>query len=213
MWIPVIIVAALTTFFSECYCMSQKKPHSTPMLSTLNTVQSVPRRVTNGINVSVRQQISWSKAYKRFISQSQSHNGTGKKFRKTKSQKSPEGYMEDSIVDIDYRIMAPPAIFVDGYNVIGMMNSLKGVTGIGNNLDAERESLINDLCILRGVTGWLIEVIFDAYKSPSISSKSKSKTESIDNVIVTFTSSSETADNHIERRFAELKSSGFTNMV
>eukprot|EP00597_Dinobryon_sp_UTEXLB2267_P000506 CAMPEP_0170059662 /NCGR_PEP_ID=MMETSP0019_2-20121128/1862_1 /TAXON_ID=98059 /ORGANISM="Dinobryon sp., Strain UTEXLB2267" /LENGTH=321 /DNA_ID=CAMNT_0010264981 /DNA_START=446 /DNA_END=1409 /DNA_ORIENTATION=+ len=109
--------------------------------------------------------------------------------------------------------MRPPAIFVDGYNVIGMMNSLKGVSGIGNDLDAQRDSLINDLCILRGVTGWAIEVIFDAYKSPSMSSKSKSKSESIDNIMVTFTSSSETADNHIERRFAELKSSGFTNMA
>lgn len=39
------------------------------------------------------------------------------------------------------------------------------------------------------------------------------KRESVDNILVTYTSSSETADNHIERRFEELRQEGFNNMV
>jgi predicted RNA-binding protein with PIN domain len=94
---------------------------------------------------------------------------------------------------------------VDGYNIIGYINKQEG-----RNLDLAdaRDCLINDLAVLRGATGWWIEVVFDAYNVHG-----PSKTESIDSLMVTYTSSAETADNHIERRFSELKQSGFTNMI
>jgi predicted RNA-binding protein with PIN domain len=91
---------------------------------------------------------------------------------------------------------------------------------LSSDLGEDRDRLLNDLCILRGVTGWAIEVIFDAYKAPPspssaspFSSGMKSRSQTVDGVVVTFTSNSETADNYIERRFEELRKSGFTNMV
>jgi predicted RNA-binding protein with PIN domain len=64
--------------------------------------------------------------------------------------------------------------------------------------------------VLRGATGWLIEVVFDAYQH-LVAKPSGSK--SVDNVVVTFTTRAETADNHIERRFETLRKANFTNMV
>ena len=37
--------------------------------------------------------------------------------------------------------------------------------GLGSDLDSARGTLIHDLGVLRGATGWLIEVVFDAYNS------------------------------------------------
>ena len=50
--------------------------------------------------------------------------------------------------------------------------------------------------------------MFDAYKV-----KTAQKVESVDGVCCVYTSAQETADGYIERRFAELKAVGFTNMV
>lgn len=66
----------------------------------------------------------------------------------------------------------------------------------------------SDLGVLRGATGWCIEVVFDAYKQAGPENR-----HSVDNVIVTFTSKDDTADTYIEKRFAELRTEGFTNMV
>ena len=185
-------------------------------------VSSNPPRVVSGGGVSVRQQIAWAKAYKRFISKSSSTSmQQGKKFRKEKSSKK-EALDLGETIDIDFTTFKPPAVFVDGYNIIGFTNSLKGMDNLSADLGEDRDRLINDLCILRGVTGWAIEVIFDAYKAPPSPSTSpfstssagmKSRSQTVDGVAVTFTSNSETADNYIERRFEELRKAGFTNMV
>ena len=69
--------------------------------------------------------------------------------------------------------------------------------------------ICSDLSVLKGATGWWIEVVFDAYKQGG-------PTENrilADNVGVTFTSREDTADSYIERRFADLRLEGFTNMV
>ncbi len=185
--------------------------------------ESLPPRVISGAGVSVRKQIAWVKAYKRFLSKSSTSIHQGKKFRKEKSTKKDQTELDDTI-DFDFTIMKPPAVFVDGYNIIGYTNSLKGMDNLSADLAEDRDRLINDLCILRGVTGWAIEVIFDAYKTPfyspssstspsSASGVKSSRSQNIDGVVVTFTSNSETADNHIERRFEELRKDGFTNMV
>lgn len=171
-----------------------------------------PPRVVGRTGVSVRQQIAWAKAYKRFISKSS--DSIGKKFRKEKSAKNST-LENDEEIEMDFSIMKPPAVFVDGYNIIGFTNSLKGLERLSNDLNEDRDKLINDLCVLRGVTGWAIEVIFDAYKAPYSSSSAliNSRSQNIDGLVVTFTSNSETADNYIERRFEELRQAGFVNMV
>eukprot|EP01036_Dinobryon_divergens_P029049 gene29049-38100_t len=177
-----------------------------------------PPRVVSGAGVSVRQQIAWAKAFKRFISMSSTSTQQGKKFRKEKSSKKDSLELDETI-DIDFTTIKPPAVFVDGYNIIGFTNSLKGMDNLSSDLGEDRDRLLNDLCILRGVTGWAIEVIFDAYKAPPspsaspFSSGMKSRSQTVDGVVVTFTSNSETADNYIERRFEELRKSGFTNMA
>jgi len=76
------------------------------------------------------------------------------------------------------------------------------------DLEDARDCLISDLNVLQGSTGWLIEVIFDAYKTGG-----NEISKVIDNVSVTFTSASETADNHIERKCEQLRKDGFTNII
>ena len=135
-------------------------------------------------------------------SPSNSKRVANKKFRK---DKGPKEEVKEEYFEVDYVKMKPPAVFVDGYNIIGFMNR-KGNRGI--SLEDARDCLISDLTVLRGATDWHIEVVFDVYKSIGHQSSS-----SVDNVIVTYTSMSETADNYIERRFEELKKDGFSNMI
>ena len=145
--------------------------------------------------VPVRQQIAWAKAYKRLMKiQSQGGSSLGKKFTKERTAK----VAEEEYVEIDYAETKPPAIFVDGYNVIGYINSVEN-----RNIDLSdaRDCLISDLSVLCGATGWWIELVFDAY---DVGANTVSE-DIVDQVHVSYTSRSETADNLIERRFSELK--------
>lgn len=180
-------------------------PSANPSTTNVNSEPSSPSsRVTNQINIPIRQQIAWAKAYKRLMTQSSSSStGQAKKFRRKGGTK----VVEEEYVEINYVETKPPAVFVDGYNIIGYMKQTE------NNyanvpLDDARESLISDLSVLRGATGWWIEVIFDAYLN-----QTPEKQEFVDNILVTYTGKDETADNHIERRFVKLRNDGFTNMV
>lgn len=161
-----------------------------------------PMRVDNNINIPVRQQIAWAKAYKRIMTSSfSSANHVTRKFRQDRGPKEEE----EEYTEIDFKKTKPPAVFVDGYNIIGYINSVEG-----RNIafDDARDCLISDLAVLRSATGWWIEVVFDAYKAMT-----PQKTESIDSLLVHYTGMSETADNFIERRFGELAAEGFTNMI
>jgi predicted RNA-binding protein with PIN domain len=161
-----------------------------------------PMRVDNNINIPVRQQIAWAKAYKRIMTSSfSSSNHVTKKFRQDRGPKEEE----EEYTEIDFKKTKPPAVFVDGYNIIGYINSVEG-----RNIafDDARDCLISDLAVLRSATGWWIEVVFDAYKAMT-----PQKSESIDSLLVHYTGMSETADNFIERRFGELAAEGFTNMI
>ena len=165
--------------------------------------KSPPMRVSNKINVPVRQQIAWAKAYKRlmaarFAPASTSHVPN----YKSKNVKQ----VEEDYVEVDYVNVKPPAVFIDGYNVIGYINS---VEKRDISLEDARDCLISDMSVLRGATGWWIELVFDAYGSAG-GAESRALAE---NVLVTYTSRQETADTHIERRFAELRAQGFTNMI
>ena len=147
----------------------------------------------------VRQQIAWAKAYKRFMSNSNTQ--VAKRFKKERGPKEEE----EEYVEIDYENTPPPAVFVDGYNVIGHINMVEGRS---LDLDSARECLVADLAVLKGATGWWIELVFDAYQASS-----PERRESVDNVFVTFTGPGETADDYIERRFSDLQKEGFKNMV
>ena len=141
----------------------------------------VPRRVQAGTGVSVRKQIAYAKAYKRLVS------GTGvsstlsptRKFKQPKTEKREQ----EEYVEIDYETTKPPAVFVDGYNVIGYLskkNNKNNDNGMGNyalvghpmgildtsvSIEDARDSLVGDLGVLVGATGWMVEVVFDAYKA------------------------------------------------
>ena len=182
----------------------KKKDGSSPVdsLPSSPTVAAKPVRVTSNTNIPVRQQIAWAKAYKRLVSS----NGFNKKddTRKFRQQSRPKE-AEEEYVEIDYKNVKPPALFVDGYNIIGYLNTVEGRS---ISFDEARDCLIADLSVLCGATGWFVEVIFDAYKVASPQS-----TQTIDSLLVTYTSMAETADNYIERRFTELSNSGYNNMV
>lgn len=148
----------------------------------------------------------WAKMSKSLMAASSSScvtsNHVPKKYKKKETEKPvPEEYVE-----IDYHNTRPPALFVDGYNIVGHMRAL----GEFDRFDfaSARDSLIGDLAILQSTTGWWIEVVFDAYKTGS-----PERQEVVDSVLVTYTSPQETADSYIERRFNELSEQGFTNMI
>lgn len=164
----------------------------------------LPKRVTSNTNIPVRQQIAWAKAYKRFVEVSQKsssyNNKQTQRFRKEKGIKEVNNSNDTDLVS--YVDTKPPAIFIDGYNIIGFMRTVEGSTII--DFEESRDSLISDLAVLKSSTGWWIEVVFDAYKrgnSNQVKSMRSDTLKSIDGVIVTYTTRSETADNYIERRF------------
>lgn len=160
-------------------------------------------RVRNNVNVSVKQQIAWAKAAKRLMT---APKDIGPKVtKKYKKETNEQPIIDEKIDDIYFTTTKPPAVFVDGYNIIGYMQTQGGQR---MHLEEARDSLISDLAILHGATGWYIEVVFDAYQV-----KGPEKSEEVSGVLVTFPASSETADNYIERRFEELRKEGFTNMV
>lgn len=167
-----------------------------------NNQQQPPRVIRSVAGISVKQQIAWIKSYKKLKSQ-QGQISIGNKFRQNKAPKLEK----EEYIEIDYNETKPPAIFVDGYNIIGSMGSFNDEN---MNLEDARDGLINDLGVLSCLTGWWIEVVFDAYKNKG---NIKSKSDGSDGLIVTYTGSSETADNYIERRFSELKAQNFTNMI
>ena len=196
-----------TTYVGMASKNNKKKKSSSPADTTVSSfspavVAAKPVRVTTNTNIPVRQQIAWAKAYKRLVSS----NGFNKKdeTRKFRQQSKPKE-AEEEYVEIDYKNVKPPALFVDGYNIIGYLNAVEGRS---ISFDEARDCLIADLSVLCGATGWFVEVIFDAYKVASPQS-----TQTIDSLLVTYTSMAETADNYIERRFTELSNSGYNNMV
>ena len=181
---------------------NSKKSLVTSSQTSLNSESPPVARVLGKVgSISVKQQIAWAKSYKRMKTGVTS--GVGTKFRQTKSEKKEE----EEYIEIDYNETKPPAIFVDGYNIIG---HAKTFNDENMNLEESRDCLINDLCVLTCLTGWYIEVVFDAYK---VKGSPRPTTIVTDGLIITYTGSSETADNYIERRFGELKAQQFTNMV
>ncbi len=133
------------------------------------------------------------------------------KFRQLKGIKRSNSTSSTAIAieNIDYSTIKPPAIVVDGYNVIGYLTRQNSI----DSLEDARDELIADLRVLAGTSGWFIEVVFDAYKATSFNRFSTASKTPYDGIKVTYTSASETADNYIENRFNQLKMNNFTNMV
>ncbi len=70
----------------------------------------------------------------------------------------------------------------------------------------ERESPSRNLAVQCDATGWMVEVVFDAYET-----RSAEQQTSVDGVVVTFTGRG-ARPTHIERHFEELRSD-VTNMI
>jgi predicted RNA-binding protein with PIN domain len=179
----------------------RKKPSSSK--TTVSSIPATAPRVRSDINIPVRKQIAWAKAYKRLMTSSGARNNHGitKKFRGDRTDKKEK----EEYVDVNYHNSQPPAIFVDGYNIIGYITSMEGRKVC---MHEARDCLISDLAVLQSATGWWIEVVFDAYKVAG-----PQKTEIVDSILVTYTSGSETADSFIERRFEELRQQSFISMM
>lgn len=186
--------------YSAMGAVKKKGGASPPASPPLPQQQEPPRRVgkTPGA-LPVRQQIAWAKAYKRFMTNS--NTPVARRFKKERGPKE----VEEEYVEIDYVNTPPPAVFVDGYNVIGQIQRMEGRS---LDMDSARDCLVADLAVLKGATGWWIEVVFDAYQASS-----PQRRDSVDNIFVTFTGPGETADDYIERRFSELQKEGFRNVV
>jgi hypothetical protein len=120
--------------------------------------------------LSIRKQIAWAKAYKRLNTlQGGQRIHTP---RKKKEKKMKVRVEDEELLGENYASQKPPALFVDGYNVIGYIQRAERGEEAGfssGELDMEslRDSLVGDLGVLQGATGWFIEVVFDAYKSSS----------------------------------------------
>ena len=189
---------------------------STASSGSVSSSSSTPWRVSSGTHmrnpatgkqrrIPVKVQIAWAKAYKRLKANENKKNVVNtKRWRQENVKKEEEEYVE-----IDYANTKPPAVFVDGYNIIGYMKVADNREGM--SLEDARDCLIADLAVLQGSTGWYIEVVFDAYAAKGV--EYLSRTQVVDGVTVTFTSKSETADNHIERMFSNLRKEGYTNMI
>jgi len=92
-------------------------------------------------------------------------------------------------------------LIVDGYNVI---NDWKKLSRIGaENLETARNMLIEELSEYSSFTGTSVEIVFDAYRNKSKTSRSLI----IDNVKIFYTKIHQTADTYIEKRTAELTKS------
>lgn len=89
-------------------------------------------------------------------------------------------------------------IIIDGYNLIGVR------TGLGVDLQEERERLIGELGIYRRIKGHSIVLVFDGWKSGKIYECQ----ETIKGVTVVFSRRGEKADQVIQR-LASRKGSGF----
>jgi hypothetical protein len=84
-----------------------------------------PPRVMSRSNVSVRQQIAWVRAFKRLTSARSSLHSVPQKFRQQNEPAAPRP--DEELVEFDFAKLKPPAIFVDGYNIIGYPLNLSSV--------------------------------------------------------------------------------------
>ena len=156
--------------------------------------KSAPQRVSSDMNVSVRKQIQYAKAYKRLVNASTNSKQHVPRVKKPKAPK-PE---REEYVEIDYENTAPPMLFVDGYNIIGYINSVEGRRV---SMDEARDCLVADLCVLASATGWAIECVFDAYDNPMNAGGTRTQQ---DGIFVYYTSRADTADSYIEGRINDM---------
>lgn len=169
---------------------------------------AAPRRVTSGTGVSIRKQIAQAKANKRLMATKSSSSGVRTKFTKQRGERQEK----EEYVEFDYAATKPPAVFVDGYNVIGYMRRENEHDQVVSMEDA-RDSLVRDLGVLATATGWYIECVFDAYMASRDTTSTSSLSSAEGGVAVTYTARSETADTYIERRLTELSDEGYSNAV
>lgn len=177
-----------------------KEKQKSTVTSSLVSPSSTPWRVSSQSHVQVggkfrrvpvRVQIQWAKAYKRLKQEVNTQSVT-----KRWKQVNVKNATIEEYTEIDYENTKPPAVFVDGYNIIGYLNS---IDSRNIELGDARDCLISDLSVLQASTGWFIEVVFDAYDAVS----GAQKTEISDGLIITYTSRSGTfLCNIIENIFA-----------
>jgi predicted RNA-binding protein with PIN domain len=114
----------------------------------------------------------------------------------------------------DYNDDSRPALFVDGYNAIGrMQTNMKSniFESSSEKMELARQKLIDDLLILHTVSGLYIELVFDAYRVSEFTDRQPEQVS--DDFQIIFTNHGQSADGYIEQRFSQLQREGFTNML
>ena len=89
-------------------------------------------------------------------------------------------------------------LLVDGYNIIFAWEELKALAE--TNLDAARTRLMDIMCNYQGYKGYVVIVVFDAYKVQG----NKGEVQKYNNIHVIYTKEAETADQYIEKAVHEI---------
>ncbi len=89
-------------------------------------------------------------------------------------------------------------LLVDGYNIIFAWAELKKLAEI--NLDAARNKLLDIMCNYQGYKGYVVIVVFDAYKVQG----NKGDVQKYNNIYAVYTKEAETADRYIEKTVHEM---------
>lgn len=188
------------------------------------------QRVSNDINVPIRQQIAYGKMNKKFreggTTAFRQKKVVRTKFRKAWDeeeieQKAEERRRKGQDPDWDVilnRTSTPPLVIVDGYNVIHKWPRLKKHMN-KNDPARARQLLVDDLENMRTIKTWRIEVVFDGAgkdnrmgplgqsgrRSLSAADRAESKDVSKYGVRVVFTGAGVEADSYIEGRCLQAK--------
>jgi len=140
--------------------------------SSSSSQESAPLRVTNNINIPIRQQIKFAQMKK----EAQRHSGASFRQKRVERTSYRRKWTDEEIEqkreerkrkgqDIDWDVVmnqtsTKPLMIVDGYNIIHKWARLKKHMRKGD-LQTARELLVSDLEALQRIKGWRIEVVFD----------------------------------------------------
>jgi len=211
----------------------KRKPKQKKSVSLDASISPPPQRVTNNINIPIKQQIRWGKIKKEAAKASgpsfRQKTAVRTKYRRTWDEEEIELKREERArkgKDPDWSIIlnqtaSSPLVIVDGYNIIYKWSRLKKHMSKGDPGRA-RQLLVDDLESLRALKGWRIECVFDGAGKSNIGPLGVGpggleaiKSRRIDarvygdvskhGVRVVYTGSGVEADSYIEKRCQEAK--------
>ena len=204
-------------------------PSTTPSTSPSPSPQ--PQRVSNQINIPVRQQIAFAKQHR------QAQQSSTQRFRRQRAPTYKRTKYRRTEADVqlafaargpqdpDWDVLttntttggAAPLVLVDGYNIIFQWARLKKHMVRGDT-ERARQLLVDDLESLRSLKGWRVECVFDGRRNPPPLGQQRSSNADgvVDNTVVSrslskygvrivYTGAAVEADTYMESRCAQAK--------